>query len=125
MTVLGDVCMAADDNGLRRSVAQSIAFMRMAAHELRRIAERDPAIAGELRRIAARRGRRRFGALGRLDKPVTYPTGSFQPEPAMSAHLLQCRRPAARLTARVVTARPPPYFRPIRGDRRPPFGVTP
>jgi len=44
--------MAADDNGLRRSVARSIAFMRMAAIELRRIAERDPAIAGELRRIA-------------------------------------------------------------------------
>jgi hypothetical protein len=44
--------MAADDNGLRRSVAQSIAFMRMAAIELRRIAERDPAIAGELRRVA-------------------------------------------------------------------------
>jgi hypothetical protein len=52
VTVLGDICMAADDNGLRRSVAQSIAFMRMAAHELRRIAERDPALADELRRIA-------------------------------------------------------------------------
>lgn len=52
MAVLGDICMAADDNGLRRSVAQSIAFMRMAAHELRRIAERDPAIASELRRVA-------------------------------------------------------------------------
>jgi hypothetical protein len=44
--------MAADDNGLRRSVARTIAFMRMAAIELRRIAERDPDIAGELRRIA-------------------------------------------------------------------------
>lgn len=45
--------MAADDNGLRRSVARTIAFMRMAAIELRRIAERDPDLAGELRRIAA------------------------------------------------------------------------
>ena len=44
--------MAADDNGLRRSVARTIAFMRMAAIELRRIAERDPDLAGELRRIA-------------------------------------------------------------------------
>ncbi len=44
--------MAADDNGLRRSVARTIAFMRMAAIELRRIAERDPDIAAELRRIA-------------------------------------------------------------------------
>jgi len=44
--------MATDDNGLRRSVARTIAFMRMAAIELRRIAERDPDIAGELRRIA-------------------------------------------------------------------------
>ena len=44
--------MAADDNGLRRSVARTIAFMRMAAIEFRRIAERDPDIAGELRRIA-------------------------------------------------------------------------
>jgi hypothetical protein len=46
--------MAADDNGLRRSVARTIAFMRMAAIELRRIAERDPDLAGELRRIADR-----------------------------------------------------------------------
>ena len=45
--------MGADDNGLRRSVAHTIAFMRMAAIELRRIAERDPEIAGELRRIAS------------------------------------------------------------------------
>jgi hypothetical protein len=45
-------CMATDDNGLRRSVARTIAFMRMAAIELRRIAERDPDLAGELRRIA-------------------------------------------------------------------------
>ena len=44
--------MAADDNGLRRSVARTIAFMRMAAIELRRVAERDPDLAGELRRIA-------------------------------------------------------------------------
>ena len=44
--------MAADDNGLRRSVAHTIAFMRMAAIELRRVAERDPDLAGELRRIA-------------------------------------------------------------------------
>jgi hypothetical protein len=44
--------MTADDNGLRRSVARTIAFMRMAAIELRRIAERDPDLAGELRRIA-------------------------------------------------------------------------
>ena len=44
--------MAADENGLRRSVARTIAFMRMAAIELRRIAERDPDLAGELRRIA-------------------------------------------------------------------------
>jgi hypothetical protein len=44
--------MTADDNGLRRSVAHTIAFMRMAAIELRRIAERDPDLAGELRRIA-------------------------------------------------------------------------
>ena len=44
--------MATDDNGLRRSVARTIAFMRMAAIELRRIAERDPDLAGELRRIA-------------------------------------------------------------------------
>ena len=44
--------MAADDNGLRRSVAHTIAFMRMAAIELRRVAERDPGLAGELRRIA-------------------------------------------------------------------------
>ncbi|HYU13392.1 MAG TPA: hypothetical protein VEK82_12505 [Stellaceae bacterium] len=44
--------MAADDNGLRRSVAHTIAFMRMAAIQLRHIAERDPAIASELRRIA-------------------------------------------------------------------------
>ena len=34
--------MAADDNGLRRSVGRTIAFMRLAAIELRRIAERDP-----------------------------------------------------------------------------------
>ena len=45
-------CMATDDNGLRRSVARTIAFMRMAAIELRRIAERDPDLAGELRRVA-------------------------------------------------------------------------
>jgi hypothetical protein len=45
-------CMTADDNGLRRSVGRTIAFMRMAAIELRRIAERDPDLAGELRRIA-------------------------------------------------------------------------
>jgi hypothetical protein len=44
--------MAADENGLRRSVARTIAFMRMAAIELRRVAERDPDLAGELRRIA-------------------------------------------------------------------------
>jgi hypothetical protein len=44
--------MAADDNGLRRSVARTLAFMRMAAIELRRLAERDPDLAGELRRIA-------------------------------------------------------------------------
>jgi hypothetical protein len=44
--------MGTDDNGLRRSVARAIAFMRMAAIELRRIAERDPDLAGELRRIA-------------------------------------------------------------------------
>jgi hypothetical protein len=44
--------MAADDNGLRRSVGRTIAFMRLAAIELRRIAERDPDLAGELRRIA-------------------------------------------------------------------------
>jgi len=44
--------MAADDNGLRRSVARTIAFMRMAAIELRRIAGRDPDLAGELPRIA-------------------------------------------------------------------------
>ena len=44
--------MATDDNGLRRSVARTIAFMRMAAIELRRIAERDPDLSGELRRIA-------------------------------------------------------------------------
>ena len=44
--------MAADDNGLRRSVARTIAFMRMAAIELRRVAGRDPDLAGELRRIA-------------------------------------------------------------------------
>jgi hypothetical protein len=51
--VLGETfCMTADDNGLRRSAARTIAFMRMAAIELRRIAERDPDLAGELRRIA-------------------------------------------------------------------------
>ena len=44
--------MAADDNGLRRSAGRTIAFMRLAAIELRRIAERDPDLAGELRRIA-------------------------------------------------------------------------
>ena len=44
--------MAADDNGLRRSVGRTIAFMRLAAIELRRIAVRDPDLAGELRRIA-------------------------------------------------------------------------
>ena len=44
--------MATDDNGLRRSAARTIAFMRMAAIELRRIAERDPDLAGEIRRIA-------------------------------------------------------------------------
>jgi hypothetical protein len=44
--------MATDDNGLRRSVARTIAFMRLAAIELRRIAERDPDLASELRRIA-------------------------------------------------------------------------
>jgi len=37
---------------LRRSVGRTIAFMRLAAIELRRIAERDPDLAGELRRIA-------------------------------------------------------------------------
>ena len=44
--------MTADHNGLRRSVARTIAFMRMAAIELRRIAERDPNLADELRRVA-------------------------------------------------------------------------
>jgi len=44
--------MPAEDNGLRRSVGRTIAFMRLAAVELRRIAERDPELAGELRRIA-------------------------------------------------------------------------
>ena len=44
--------MAADDNGLRRSVGRTIAFMRLAAIELRRIAERDPELAVELGRIA-------------------------------------------------------------------------
>jgi hypothetical protein len=44
--------MAADDNGLRRSVGRTIAFMRLAAIELRRVAERDPELAVELRRIA-------------------------------------------------------------------------
>ena len=44
--------MTADDNGLRRSVGRTIAFMRMAAVELRRIADLDPDLAGELRRIA-------------------------------------------------------------------------
>ena len=44
--------MAADDNGLRRSVGRTIAFMRLAAIELRRIAERDPDLSGELRRVA-------------------------------------------------------------------------
>lgn len=44
--------MAADDNGLRRSVGRTIAFMRLAAIELRRIAERDPELAVELSRIA-------------------------------------------------------------------------
>ncbi|TMK30806.1 MAG: hypothetical protein E6G69_09270 [Alphaproteobacteria bacterium] len=46
--------MAADDNGLRRSAGRTIAFMRLAAIELRRIAERDPDLAIELRRIAER-----------------------------------------------------------------------
>jgi hypothetical protein len=44
--------MAADDNGLRRSVGRTIAFMRLAAIELRRVAERDPELAVELGRIA-------------------------------------------------------------------------
>ena len=44
--------MTPDDNGLRRSIGRTNAFMRMAAIELRRIAERDPDLAGELRRIA-------------------------------------------------------------------------
>jgi hypothetical protein len=44
--------MAADDNGLRRSVGRTIAFIRLAAIELRRVAERDPELAVELRRIA-------------------------------------------------------------------------
>jgi hypothetical protein len=43
---------AADATGLRRSAGRTIAFMRIAAIELRRIAERDPDLAGELRRIA-------------------------------------------------------------------------
>ena len=48
--------MPAEDNGLRRSVGRTIAFMRLAAVELRRIAERDPELAGELRRIADQLG---------------------------------------------------------------------
>ena len=44
--------MTSDDNGLRRSIGRTNTFMRMAAIELRRIAERDPDLAGEIRRIA-------------------------------------------------------------------------
>src|SRR5438874_4891330 len=62
-------CMATDDNGLRRSVARTIAFMRMAAIELRRIAERDPDLAGELRRPARHRCRR-AGAKRRAGAPL-------------------------------------------------------
>ena len=44
--------MTPNDNGLRRSIGRTNAFMRMVAIELRRIAERDPDLASELRRIA-------------------------------------------------------------------------
>ena len=44
--------MTPNDNGLRRSIGRTNAFMRMAAIELRRIAERDLGLADELRRIA-------------------------------------------------------------------------
>ena len=44
--------MTPDDNGLRRSIGRTSAFMRMAAIELRRIAESDLGLADELRRIA-------------------------------------------------------------------------
>jgi len=44
--------MTPDDNDLRRSIGRTNAFMRMAAIELRRIAERDAGLSDELRRIA-------------------------------------------------------------------------
>ena len=44
--------MTPDDNGLRRSIGRTSTFMRMAAIELRRIAESDLGLADELRRIA-------------------------------------------------------------------------
>ena len=44
--------MTADDNGLRRSVAHTIAFMRMAAIELRRIADQLDADSDDLEQTA-------------------------------------------------------------------------
>jgi type II secretory pathway component PulF len=40
------------DDGILRAVDNTIAFLRMTAVELRRIAERSPEVAEELRRIA-------------------------------------------------------------------------
>lgn len=40
------------DHELRRSINHEMAFLRMAAIELRRIAERAPEVADELRHIA-------------------------------------------------------------------------